>query len=284
LAALANPGDNVLTPSPGYPLYTAVLSKLGVENRPYDLDEDAGWSPDADDIAPRIDDRTRAIVLINPNNPTGALHTRTVLERIVELAIRHNLVILSDEIYDQLVFDGGEHISTAALSSEAKVITFNGLSKAYIVPGWRVGWGIVSGPAAELEDYCEAIQKMERARLCANHPEQYAIKPALEGPQDHIADMMSRLERRRDITTEGLNAIDGISCVKPGGAFYAFPTLDVGVSDDEFVGKLIRDTGVVTVPGSGFGQKPGTQHLRVVFLPQEETLERSMKLIQQMCG
>lgn len=284
LAALADPGTNVLTPSPGYPLYTAVLAKLGVENRAYYLDESADWAPDADDIAARIDERTRAIVLINPNNPTGAMYPRAVLERIVELAIRHNLVIFSDEIYDKLVFDDQQHLSTASLSQEAKVITFNGLSKSYVVPGWRVGWGVVSGPQAELADYCEAIRKMERARLCANHPEQYAIKPALEGPQDHLADMLARLQRRRDITTQRLNAIPGISCVRPAGAFYAFPRLELDVSDDEFVGRLIREAGVVTVPGSGFGQKPGTQHLRIVFLPPDDVLERSFAAMAELAG
>ncbi len=273
LAALANPGSNVLTPSPGYPLYTAVLAKLGVENRPYYLDEDNDWAPDADDIAARIDEKTCAIVLINPNNPTGAQYSTETLRRIVDLAIEKNLVILSDEIYDKLIFDGRQHTATASLSEEAKVITFNGLSKSYVVPGWRIGWGIVSGPAEDLADYCEAIQKMERARLCANHPEQYAIKPALEGSQQHIADMMVPLTRRRDITYERLNAIDGISCVKPGGAFYAFPRIEGDVDDNAFVSRVIEETGVVVVPGSGFGQKPGTAHFRVVFLPDEPTLE-----------
>ena len=275
LAALADAGDNVLTPSPGYPLYTAVLARLGVENRAYYLDEANDWQPDVEDIADKIDERTRAIVLINPNNPTGSLYTRETLERIVEIAIERNIVIFSDEIYDKLLFDGREHVSTAALSTEVKVITFNGLSKSYVVPGFRIGWGIVSGPAAELEDYCEAIRKMERARLCANHPEQYAIAPALTGPQDHIGEMIAKLTRRRDITTEKLNAINGISCVKPGGAFYAFPRIDLGVADDEFVARVIRETGVVLVPGSGFGQRPNTQHFRVVFLPPEAQLDQA---------
>ncbi|RMF70651.1 MAG: aminotransferase class I/II-fold pyridoxal phosphate-dependent enzyme [Planctomycetota bacterium] len=284
LSALADEGDNVLTPSPGYPLYTAVLARLGVENRAYYLDEADDWQPDVEDIAVKIDERTRAIVLINPNNPTGSLYTRATLERIVELAIEHNIVIFSDEIYDKLLFDGREHVSTAAISQEAKVITFNGLSKSYVVPGFRIGWGVVSGPAADLADYCEAIQKMERARLCANHPEQYAIAPALTGPQDHLDEMIAKLTRRRDITTEKLNAIEGISCVKPGGAFYAFPRVELGVPDEEFVARVIRETGVVIVPGSGFGQKPGTQHFRVVFLPPERQLEQAFEHIAGVAG
>ena len=282
LAALVDPGDNVLTPSPGYPLYTAVLSKLDAENRPYYLDEDAAWEPDVDDIAQRIDERTRAIVLINPNNPTGSLCSRQTLQRIVDLAIEHNIVIFSDEIYDKLVFDGATHLSTAALSEQAKIITFNGLSKAYVVPGFRIGWGIISGPADELDDYCEAIRKMERARLSANHPEQYAIAGALGGDQTHLGEMMERLTRRRDLTAERLNAIDGISCVPPAGAFYAFPRLEKDVDDATFCHRVIRETGVVIVPGSGFGQRPGTQHFRVVFLPPEDVLDRAFDGIEQI--
>jgi len=282
LAALANRGDNVLTPSPGYPLYPAILAKLDVENRPYDLDEESGWRPDVADIAAKIDERTRAIVLINPNNPTGSVCDRETVQRVLDLAIEHNLVLFSDEIYDKLLFDGRKHVVSASLSDEAKVITFNGLSKAYVVPGFRIGWGVISGPPEELEDYCEAIRKMERARLSANHPEQYAIKPALESDQSHLDDMMKRLRRRRDVTTERLNAIDGISCVEPGGAFYAFPRIDLGIDDEAFCRRVISETGVVIVPGSGFGQRPGTQHFRVVFLPPEELLEKAFDRIEQI--
>jgi alanine-synthesizing transaminase len=284
LTALANPGDNVLTPSPGYPLYTAVLAKLEVENRPYYLDEDNDWQPDLADIVEKIDDRTRAIVLINPNNPTGSMCSRETLEELVKLAIERNIVIFSDEIYDKLAFGDLEHVSTAALSPEAKVVTFNGLSKAYIAPGFRIGWGIVSGPQAEMKDYVEAIEKMERARLSANHPEQYAIKPALQGSHAHVTEMMAKLERRRDITYERLNAIDGISCVKPAGAFYAFPRVDLGVGDVEFCTRVIAETGVVIVPGSGFGQRPGTEHFRVVFLPQDEVLEKAFDRIAHIAA
>lgn len=282
LSALVNRGENILTPTPGYPLYTAVLAKLEAENRPYFLDEERGWAPCVDDIAAKIDAHTRAIVLVNPNNPTGASYSRDALERIVALAVRHNLVILSDEIYDQLVFDGEEHVSTAAISAEAKVVTFNGLSKAYCCPGFRLGWGIVSGPAAEVAEYCEAIRKMERIRLCANHPEQYAIEPALATPAVYHDALRAKLTRRRDITFERLNAMSGISCVRPGGAFYAFPRIDLDVSDDEFVAELIRQAGVVLVPGSGFGQRPGTRHFRVVFLPPEEQLERAFGHVREL--
>jgi alanine-synthesizing transaminase len=210
--------------------------------------------------------------------------TDDTLRALLDLAIEHNLVVLSDEIYDKLVFDGETHTSTAALSREAKVITFNGLSKAYVVPGFRIGWGVISGPQEELVEYTEAIQKLERARLSANHPEQFAIKPALESTQLHISDMMERLQRRRDITTERLNAIDGITCVRPRGAFYAFPKIDLGVSDAEFCARVIRETGVVIVPGEGFGQRPGTNHFRVVFLPQDEVLEKAFDRIAEIAA
>lgn len=279
LTALANEGENVLVPSPGYPLYGAVLHKLGVRPNEYYLDEENDWQPDVRDIAKKIDRKTRAIVLINPNNPTGALYRQEVLERIVQLALEHRLVILADEIYDKLVFDGLRHVSIASLNQDVPVITLNGLSKAYLVPGFRIGWGIVSGKAEWLRDYIEAINKLLRARLCANHPEQWAIKSALEGDQSHLRDVMERLTRRRDITVRMLNAIPGISCVKPEGAFYAFPRLDLEGSDDEFVRALILETGVVVVPGSGFGQRPGPKHLRVVFLPPEQILENAYRRI-----
>ncbi len=284
LTALVNRGENVLTPSPGYPLYTAVLAKLEAVNRPYYLDEDNDWQPDLADIEAKIDDKTRAIVLINPNNPTGSLCSEETLKGLLELAIEKNIVVFSDEIYDKLTFEGRQHTSTAALSQEAKIVTFNGLSKAYIAPGFRIGWGIVSGPADELKEYVEGIQKMERARLSANHPEQYAIRPALQDSQAHIPEMMGKLLRRRDIMYERLNAIEGISCVKPGGAFYSFPRIDLGVSDTDFCKRLIAETGVVVVPGSGFGQRPGTEHFRVVFLPQEEVLERAFEQIARIAA
>ncbi len=282
LAALANPGDSVLTPAPVYPFYTAAIAKLGITNRYYYLDESNGWQPDVGDIASKIDDSTKAIVLINPGNPTGATIGADVLRAVIDLALEHNLVIFSDEIYDRLLFDGAQHTCTASLSGEAKIITFNGMSKAYVVPGFRLGWGIVSGPPDELEDYCEAIRKMERARLSANHAEQYAIKPALERSDDHIAEMVGRLQRRRDMTHERLNAMPGVSCVRPAGAFYAFPKIDLGVSDDQFVHRVVRETGVVIVPGSGFGQRPNTNHFRVVFLPPEDVLRKAYDRIEEI--
>ena len=275
LTALVNQGENVLTPTPGYPLYTAIMNKLGARLNPYYLDEGNSWQPNLDDIASKIDQKTRGIVLINPNNPTGSVCTQQTMRGIIRLAREHNLVIFADEIYDKLLFDDKQHISIASLDEDVSVVTFNGLSKAYLVPGFRIGWGVVSGRRAVLGEYVEAINKMLRARLCANHPEQYAIVPALEGDQDHLQQMKAKLTRRRDMTAEMLNSFPGISCVKPQGAFYAFARLHIDGSDDDFVGQLIKETGVVVVPGSGFGQKPGTKHFRVVFLPPEEVLQEA---------
>jgi len=282
LAALCDPLDNVLTPAPVYPFYTAALAKLDVENRHYHLDEEAGWQPDVEEIERLIDVRTRAIVLINPGNPTGTTIDRAVLERIVEIAIERNLVIFSDEIYDRLLFDGRTHVPTASISGAAKVLTLNGMSKAAFVPGFRIGWGIVSGPREELEDWCEAIRKMERARLSANHAEQYAIEPALTATDDHLREAVGRLERRRDITHERLNAMPGVSCVRPSGAFYAFPRIDLGIEDTEFVARVVAETGVVIVPGTGFGQVDGTQHFRVVFLPPGDLLHEAFDEIERV--
>jgi alanine-synthesizing transaminase len=275
LTALVNQGENVLTPTPGYPLYTAIQSKLMSMENPYYLDEGNNWQPDIEDIKSKINDKTRAIVLINPNNPTGSLYSLDILQQIIELALEHDLVIFADEIYDKLLFDGNKHISIASLNKEVSVITFGGLSKNYFVPGFRIGWGIISGRKQILAKYIEAINKILRARLSANHPEQYAIKPALEGDHNHLTVAMSKLTVRRDITVNMLNAIPGISCVKPEGAFYAFPRLHMEQSDSQFVNGLIRETGVVVVPGSGFGQVPGTQHFRVVFLPSENILTKA---------
>ncbi|MCH8033207.1 MAG: aminotransferase class I/II-fold pyridoxal phosphate-dependent enzyme [Bacteroidetes bacterium] len=279
LTALVNEGENVLTPTPGYPLYTAIESKLEMISNPYYLDEDNGWTPDIDDIKSKINDKTKAIILINPNNPTGSLYTQESLLQIIDLALENDLVIFADEIYDKLLFDGKEHVSIASLNKDVSCITFSGLSKNYMVPGFRIGWGIVSGRKGVLADYIEAMNKILRARLSANHPEQYGIKPSLEGEQSNLLEAKEKLASRRDMTVEMLNAIQGISCVKPEGAFYAFPQLHMNQSDNHFVAELIKETGVVVVPGSGFGQVPGTQHFRVVFLPNEQILEKAYKAI-----
>jgi alanine-synthesizing transaminase len=274
LTALLNPGDNLLTPCPDYPLYSAVLAKLEVGLNAYYLNEEDGWQPDLADIEKKITPRTRGIVLINPNNPTGSVCSRKTLERIAELARRHNLIIFADEIYDKLIIDIDDdpHVAMAEVAPDVPVITFGGLSKNYLAPGWRIGWGIASGEAAVIKPYLEGVNKLLRARLCANHPEQYAIKAALEGPQDHLLEVRKKLRGRRDLTMKWCAETSRISCVAPRGAFYAYPSIDIPEGDDVFVTELIRQKHVTVVHGSGFGQRPGTKHFRIVFLPDEKTL------------
>ncbi|MBI4463615.1 MAG: aminotransferase class I/II-fold pyridoxal phosphate-dependent enzyme [Acidobacteria bacterium] len=278
-AALLNTGENILIPSPGYPLFEATLAKLGFEAIPYYLDETNGWQPDLSQMARLINGRTRAIVVINPNNPTGAVCHRERLRGILDLAARHGLLTFSDETYSKLLLDPLEHVPLASLISEQPVVTFNGLTKAYLVPGFRVGWGILSGDERNVADYREAIAKMLRVRLCANHPAQFAIRPALEGNQGHIPEMVAKLRRRRELIVSLLNSVPNIRCSSPQAAFYAFPRLEISRSDQEFVADLIRQTGVLVVPGTGFGQQPGSKHFRLVFLPAEETLEKALNLI-----
>jgi alanine-synthesizing transaminase len=275
LTALVERGDNVLIPYPGYPLYEAVLAKLEAEARPYYLDEEQGWQPDVEDIRGRINAKTRAIVLINPNNPTGAVYSPEILRRILPLAAERGLLVFADEIYDRMILSDQRHCSIASLDSDAPVITFNGLSKGFLAPGWRVGWGVASGDARILDQYLKAVNKLLRARLCASHPMQHAVAAALDGEKAFIAKTREKLIRRRDITYEMLNSAPGVSCVKPAAAFYAFPRLNIPGTDEDFVKSLIRTTGVVAVHGSGFGQKPGTKHMRVVFLPPEDVLRKA---------
>jgi alanine-synthesizing transaminase len=279
LTALLNPGDNLLTPSPDYPLYSAVLAKLGIELNTYALNEDDGWQPDLIDVHKKIGPRTRGIVLINPNNPTGAVCSRRMLEAIAELARRNNLVIFADEIYDKLILDDDAHISLAAVAPDVPIVTFGGLSKNYLAPGWRIGWGIVSGEAAAVKPYVEGLGRLLRSRLCANHPEQYAIKAALEGPQNHLKEVTDKLRSRRDLTVKWCSSTPRVSCVPPKGAFYAYPRLDIPENDDVFVKELLVQKHVLVVHGSGFGQKPGTKHFRIVFLPDEQTLSTAYAAI-----
>jgi alanine-synthesizing transaminase len=285
ISALVDEGENILTPKPDYPLYSAVLCKLGIALNPYDLNEEDAWQPELADIERKLTPRTRAIVLINPNNPTGSLCSRPMLEQVAEIARSNNIVVFSDEIYDKLILDSDSqgkdepHLAFASLAPDVPCITFGGMSKNYLVPGWRIGWGIVSGDAAAVKPYCEGIHRLLRARLCANHPEQFAIRPALEGSQDHLVEVKRKLRSRRDLTQQWCEATPRVSCVAPRGAFYSFPRIDIPEADEVFVKELIRQKHVMVVHGSGFGQKPGTQHFRIVFLPDEATLTRAYDAI-----
>ncbi len=278
LTALLNPGDNFLMPTPGYPLYTAVESKIEATPNPYYLDENNGWQPDIEDIKSKIDEKTKAIVLINPNNPTGSVCKKETLLQIIDLALKHNIVIFADEIYDKLIFDDTEMVSIASLNKDVSCITFSGLSKNYVVPGWRIGWGIVSGKREVMGDYIEAINKLLRARLCANHPEQFGLVAALNGDQSHIPAMNKILQKRRDLTLDIIKTIPQVEIVKPQGAFYGYASIDVK-DDTKFCTELLKETGVVTVPGSGFGKKEGRNYFRYVILPPEDVLEKGFKKI-----
>jgi len=282
LGALLNRGENILTPSPGYPLYTSLISYFEAEPNEYFLDEENGWQPDVEDMRKRINAKTRAILLINPNNPTGSVCSKETVKKIIDLASEFGLPILSDETYDSLLFDGEKHFPTASLAGDVPVITFNTLSKNYLCPGWRVGWSVISDPGGYLGDVREAMNKLARARLCSSHPMMYAIKPALDGDQSHIAEMVRKLKERRDIAFKRLNDIRGLSLVKPKGAFYAFPKIDLPVeSDEKFCMDLLRETGVLTVFGSGFGEKPGTKHFRIVILPSPPVLNEAFDKIEE---
>ncbi len=282
LTALVNPGESLLTPAPEYPLYSAVLAKLGATPNSYRLDEANAWQPDLDDLERRITPGTRAIVVINPNNPTGAVYAEKTLEAIAEFARRHKLIVFSDEIYDKLILDDEPHVSIAALAPDLPVVTFGGLSKSYLVPGWRVGWAIVSGEATAVKPYAEGVAKLLRARLSASHPQQYAVRAALEGPQDHLIEVREKLRRRRDLTVAWCERTPRVSCVSPRGAFYAFPRLEIKEPDEVFIRQLLRDQHVLVVHGSGFGEAPGTRHFRIVFLPDETMLTRAYECIGRM--
>jgi alanine-synthesizing transaminase len=282
LTALLNPGDNVLTPSPEYPLYGAILAKLDCPVNAYDLDENHGWEPDVEDMARKINSRTRAILLITPNNPTGAVYSKRTLEKILELARQHGLIIFADEIYDKLIFDPDEkHVSIATLATDVPIVTFNGLSKAYLVPGWRIGWAIGTGPREVLRPYMESVHRLLRARLSAPHPFQHAIKPALEGPQDHLQEVLRKLKRRADLTASWAKRTPKVKLVTPKGAFYAYPTLEIPDDDLSFVTDLLKQKHVLVVHGSGFGQKSGTKHMRIVFLPPEPVLSEAYDAITE---
>jgi alanine-synthesizing transaminase len=276
LGALLNPGENVLTPRPNYPMYNAISYYLEAEINEYELNEENDWQPDIEDMRNKINEKTKGIVLINPNNPTGAVYTKETLLKVIELARENNLVILSDETYDEILLDDDEFHAIAKLSEDIPVLTMGTLSKNYLCPGWRVGWMYFSGHG--ISEYAEAVNQLARARLSISNPMQFAVKPALEGPQDHIKEMNDKLRKRRDITYNRLNSIPGISCVKPRGAFYAFPKLELDIPDKKFVMDLLHKEQVLFVFGSGFNKE---KHFRVVFAASEEALTEAYNRLER---
>ncbi|TNY35245.1 pyridoxal phosphate-dependent aminotransferase [Thermomonospora catenispora] len=284
LQALLDNGDEVLIPAPDYPLWTACVSLAGGTPVHYLCDEAADWSPDLDDIESKITDRTKALVIINPNNPTGAVYSREVLTRITEIARRHGLIIFSDEIYDRVLYDGTEHVPIATLAPDLLCLTFGGLSKNYRVAGFRSGWVVLSGPKDHAESYIEGLDILANMRLCANVPAQYAIQAALGGNQsiEELVLPTGRLGEQRDRAWKLLNEIPGVSCVKPKGALYAFPRLDPEVypieDDQRLILDLLEEEKILLVQGTGFNW-PRPDHFRIVTLQWAAELEDAITRI-----
>jgi alanine-synthesizing transaminase len=282
--ALLNDGDELLLPAPDYPLWTAATSLSGGTPVHYLCDEANGWMPDLDDIRAKITPRTKGIVVINPNNPTGALYSDDLLKSIVAIAREHGLVIFADEVYDKVLYDGVKHTAIASLSTDVLTLTFNSLSKSYRSCGYRAGWLAVSGDKRAAQDYIEGLNMLSNMRLCANVPGQWAIQTALGGYQS-INDLVcegGRLRRQRDLAYELITAIPGVSCVKPSAALYMFPKLDPEVypieDDRQFFLELLKETRVMLVQGTGFNWAT-PDHFRIVFLPHEDDLREAINRI-----
>ena len=279
--ALLNDGDEVLVPAPDYPLWTAAIGLSGGTPKHYLCDENNGWLPDLTDIRSKINRRTRAIVVINPNNPTGALYPDELLREMIEIARKHQLIIYSDEIYDKVLYDGAKHTAIASLSEDVLTITFNGLSKNYRSCGYRAGWLVVSGDKRHAQDYIEGLDMLASMRLCANAPGQHGIQTALGGYQsiDDLVAEGGRMRRQRDVAYELLSAIPGVTCVKPKATLYLFPRLDPKVypikDDQQFISELLQEEKVLLVQGSGFNW-PHPDHFRLVFLPHEDDLREAI--------
>ena len=284
MSALLNDGDEILIPSPDYPLWTACATLAGGKAVHYICDEQAEWYPDLDDIRKKITDRTKAIVIINPNNPTGALYPKEILLQIVEIARQHQLMIFSDEIYDRLVMDGLEHVSIASLAPDLFCVTFSGLSKSHMIAGFRIGWMILSGNKRIARDYMEGIKMLSNMRLCSNVPAQSIVQTALGGHQSVKSYIVpgGRIYDQREFIFKALTDIPGISAVKPKAAFYLFPKIDVkrfNITDDEkFALDLLRDKKILLIHGGGFNWKQ-PDHFRVVYLPRVEVLKEAAESI-----
>jgi len=284
LAALVEKGDEILFPGPTYPPYISYTKFFDGTPVAYETVEEEEWQPNVDDLRKKISKKTRALVITNPNNPTGALYGKKMVQEMLNVAAENNLLVLSDEIYDQITYSE-EFFSTARLAKDVPVVGFNGFSKAYQMTGWRLGYMYFKGKKGELDPLKQAVEKQCRIRLCANTPVQKAGAAALDGPQDHIKDVVDKLRQRRDYSYKRLNQIEGISCSKPEGAFYIFPKIhDVGSrwkTDMQFVVELLKETGVLIVNGSGFDPIYGAGHARAVFLPPIEMLEQAFNELER---
>jgi alanine-synthesizing transaminase len=272
LTALLDPGDEALVPSPTYPLYTAIIAKLGARSVYYKTDPEREWQPDLEHVERSIGPRTRALIVIDPNNPTGAVYSPEVRRALLDIADRHGLVVLADEVYGDLAYSGPVP-PLGSLHHDAMLLSFSSLSKAYLAPGWRAGW-IAAGRSKRLDGLLAGIRKLADGRLCSPAPMQHAIAPALTGDRSHQRAFREALAERAAIATTRLNAAEGLSCVAPAAAFYAMPRVNLpkGRSDEEFVIELVRRTGILCVHGSGFGMPPEAGFFRVVFLADPPAL------------
>ena len=285
MQGLLDDGDEILIPAPDYPLWTAAVNLAGGVAVHYLCDEQANWYPDLEDIKRKITPRTKGIVVINPNNPTGAVYPRAILEQIVEIAAAHELIIFADEIYDRILYDGAEHIALASLSDDVVFVTMNGLSKSQRIAGYRVGWMVVSGKKAAAKGYIEGLNMLASMRLCSNVPAQYAIATALSG-ENSIAELTKpggRLYNQMDFAWRRINEIPGLSCVRPAGAFYLFPKVDVAryqiTDDQQFIKDFLTAEKVLLVQGTGFNW-PAPDHFRVVLLPEIATLNSAFDRLE----
>lgn len=283
MAALMDAGDAILLPGPTYPPYISYARFFGGKPVTYETIEEEGWQPNIDDLRKKISKKTRGIAIINPNNPCGALYDEKIIKQILDLAGEHDLPVLSDEIYDQIIYEK-KFVSTARLAKDVPIIGLNGFSKAHLMTGWRLGYVYFHDQKGELQELKQCIEKEARIRLCANTPVQKAGVAALNGPQDHVKEMVEKLRQRRDYAWKWLNEIEGLSCAKPEGAFYVFPKIhSVGQkwkTDKEFALELLKNTGVLLVHGSGFDPVYGAGHVRGVFLPPIETLENALDEVE----
>jgi alanine-synthesizing transaminase len=289
MQGLLEPGDEVLVPAPDYPLWTAAVSLAGGKPRHYLCDEASGWLPDLADLRSKITPRTRALVVINPNNPTGALYPDDLLKEMVAIAREHQLIVMADEIYDKVLYDGASHTSLASLADDVLFMTFNGLSKNYRACGYRTGWVVVSGAKKHAQDYLEGLNILASMRLCANVPGQFAVQTALGGYQS-INDLVApggRLCRQRDLAHSLLTAIPGVTCFKPKAALYLFPRFDPKVypiaDDKQFILEMLEAEKVLVVQGTGFNW-PNPDHVRIVFLPNSDDLTEAIGRIARFCA
>jgi alanine-synthesizing transaminase len=281
LSAIVDPGDEVLVPMPTYPLYTAVLAKIGARASYYRTDPDRGWAPDLAHLASLITPASRAVVVIDPNNPTGATYSTAVRGALLELAERHGLVVLADEVYGDLGYDGPV-APIASLDPDAPVVSFSSLSKAYLAPGWRTGWMAISR-SPRFDEMAAAVRKLSDGRLCSTVPMQYAVAAALDGDRSHQVSFRAALRERAALTADSLNAIPGFTCMTPTAGFYAMPRLALppGRTDEDYVLALLRATGVLVVYGSGFGMPPGDGFMRIVFLASPADLREVYRLMAE---